>query len=100
MLDTGTGASDHALAWRPSLNSKICTRIASSQTVVRDLQTPIVSEVKMSIDDAYTTDVLAGLPYAELPVVAVSGRYNVRGGDTATHLRFQLQEAVLLSYRR
>ena len=74
MLDTGTGAFDHALAWRPSLNSRTRTPIVSSQAVVRDLQTPIVSEVKTSIDDAYTKDVLAGLPYAELPVVAVSGR--------------------------
>ncbi|KAI0088263.1 origin recognition complex subunit 3 N-terminus-domain-containing protein [Irpex rosettiformis] len=42
------------------------------QAVVRELQAPIVSAVKTSIDDAYSKDVLTGLPYTELPVVAVS----------------------------
>ncbi|KAI0342415.1 hypothetical protein BDW22DRAFT_1395357 [Trametopsis cervina] len=42
------------------------------QTIAHALQSPVVAAIRTSIDDAYSKDVLPGLPFVELPVIAVS----------------------------
>jgi hypothetical protein len=42
------------------------------QHIISSLHAPIVDEIVRTVHQAYD-DVLPGLPYAELPVIAVSG---------------------------
>ena len=43
-----------------------------SKHIINSLHTPVVDEIVRSVHQAYD-DVLPGLPYAELPVIAISG---------------------------
>ncbi|KAI0696528.1 hypothetical protein BC835DRAFT_1305590 [Cytidiella melzeri] len=65
------------------------------QAIFRELHTPVVSAVKQSINDAYSKDVLPGLPYIELPVIAVSapgGGHSVISDVVATLERRKKRE--------
>lgn len=42
------------------------------QHIISSLHAPVVDEIVRTVHQAYD-DVLPGLPYAELPVIAVSG---------------------------
>ena len=42
------------------------------QHIISSLHAPVVDEIVRAVHQAYD-DVLPGLPYAELPVIAVSG---------------------------
>ncbi|KAI9057155.1 hypothetical protein FKP32DRAFT_1584688 [Trametes sanguinea] len=55
------------------------------QSILRRLQAPVVDEVVTKIDNAYT-EVLPGLPYPELPVVALHGANSSLVGDIADRL--------------
>ncbi|KAI8995456.1 hypothetical protein BD414DRAFT_410622 [Trametes punicea] len=55
------------------------------QTILRRLQAPIVEEVVHKVANAYT-EVLPGLPYPELPVIAVHGANPSLVGDIASRL--------------
>ncbi|KAI0279572.1 origin recognition complex subunit 3 N-terminus-domain-containing protein [Russula aff. rugulosa BPL654] len=57
------------------------------EDIINSLQTPVVDEIVRSVHRAYN-DVLPGLPYAELPVVAISGSSMSQGfiADVANRL--------------
>lgn len=51
----------------------LCARVETvSKDIINSLQAPVVDEIIRSVHRAYD-DVLPGLPYAELPVIAISG---------------------------
>ncbi|KAH9898592.1 hypothetical protein C8Q73DRAFT_641438 [Cubamyces lactineus] len=55
------------------------------QSILRRLQAPIVEEVTTRVARAYV-DVLPGLPYPELPVIALHGASSSLVGDIASRL--------------
>ncbi|KAI0336000.1 hypothetical protein GY45DRAFT_1316025 [Cubamyces sp. BRFM 1775] len=55
------------------------------QSILRRLQAPIVQEVTAKVARAYV-DVLPGLPYPELPVIALHGANSSLVGDIASQL--------------
>jgi origin recognition complex subunit 3 len=42
------------------------------QAIIRDLHEPVVDAVVRHVHNAYT-DTLPGLPYCEMPVIAITG---------------------------
>ncbi|KAI0643837.1 hypothetical protein C8Q79DRAFT_1012390 [Trametes meyenii] len=62
--------------------NKCLTRV---QSILRAIQAPIVSEVATTVTGAYK-DVLPGLPYHELPVVALHGASSSLVADIADRL--------------
>ncbi|KAL7285667.1 hypothetical protein ACG7TL_000772 [Trametes sanguinea] len=54
-------------------------------SILRRLQAPVVDEVVTKVEKAYT-DVLPGLPYPELPVIALHGANSSLVGDIADRL--------------
>ena len=62
----------------------LCTD-AYVKAIITEVQAPIVSAVKKSIQNAYSHDVLPALPYVELPVIAVSGSCSIAMLDRASH---------------
>ena len=44
------------------------------QTTLKTLHAPVVADIAEQVKNAYTND-LPGLPYPELPVVALSGEF-------------------------
>ncbi|KAJ8472438.1 hypothetical protein ONZ51_g8517 [Trametes cubensis] len=55
------------------------------QSILRRLQAPVVEEVTTKVTRAYV-DVLPGLPYPELPVIALHGANSSLVGDIASRL--------------
>ena len=48
-------------------------KMHSAQAILKTLHSPLVNDIMKQVRNAYA-DVLPGLPYPELPVVALSGK--------------------------